>query len=166
MLLRLLLLSLGLVTLRAAPEYPKMGPDIYDPNADGAGQIAVAVAKAAAEHKHVLVDFGANWCIWCRRLDRTFESNPLVAPVLRANYELVLVDVNTRHGTKRNAEVNERYGNPIRLGLPVLVVLDGQGRRLVTQDSGDLEDGKDAHDPAKVIAFLERWKPAKNEPAR
>ena len=47
----------------------------------------------------------------------------------------------------------------IRHGLPVLVVLDAAGRPLTTQDTGALEDGKTAHDPAKVLAFLRRWAP-------
>jgi hypothetical protein len=48
------------------------------------------------------------------------------------------------------------YGNPTRLGLPVLVVLDADGRQLTTQSTGDLEKGN-AHDPAKVLAFLKKW---------
>ena len=153
------LLLVAAVTLRAEPEYPKMGPDIYDREADGATLITAAVAQAKAEHKHVLVDLGANWCIWCRRLNQTMESNPGVAKALRENFVLVLVDVNHRHGKKRNGAVNTQYGDPMAQGLPVLVVLDAEGQQLTTQETGALEDGKEAHDPAKVIAFLEKWAP-------
>jgi len=158
-LLPLLALLATAVTLRAEPEYPKMGPDIYDPASDGDAQIIVALTQAKAEHKHVLVMFGANWCIWCRRLHHTFETHPAVAKCLGENYVLVLMDVNMRHGIKRNYDINERYGNPIKEGLPVFVVLDGRGRQLTTQESGALEDGKDGHDPAKVLAFLKQWAP-------
>ncbi len=150
----LLLLS---VAAAAEPEYPKMGPDLYDTQADGTAQIAAAVAKAKAENKRVLVKLGANWCIWCRRLSHTFESDAAVAKALQENYVLVLVDVNHRHGKKRNDTVNDRYGNPMAQGLPVLVVLDADGKQLTTQETGALEDGKSAHDPAKVIAFLQKW---------
>ena len=34
------------------------------------------------------------------------------------------------------------------------------GKALVTQDTGKLEEG-DHHDPAKVLAFLNQWAPAK-----
>ena len=76
-----------------------------------------------------------------------------------------MIDVNQRHGTARNAAVNEKYGNPLKEGLPVLVVLDADGHRLVTQETGALEQGGgvEAHDPAKVLAFLEKWAP---QPAR
>lgn len=58
-----------------------------------------------------------------------------------------------RSGT--HAAINQRYGDPMQHGLPVLVVLDGQGRRVITQETGSLEIG-DRHDPAKVLEFLRR----------
>ena len=154
----LLLVGVGMLalSLHGAPEYPKMGADIYDTKADGTRQIATALQRAEAGHKRVLVMFGANWCIWCHRLHATFEKDATVAAALAQNFEVVLIDVNTRNGTKRNAEVNERYGNPIKLGLPVLVVLDASGKLLTTQDSGVLESGE-GHDPKKIVAFLKQW---------
>lgn len=153
------LLALGLVlSLRAAPEYPDKGPDIYDPKADGAKQIAAALEQARAQGKHVLLDFGANWCPWCRKLHHTFETAPEVRDRLAQDWVVVMIDVNMRHGEKRNYEVNLKYGNPIHQGLPVLVVLDADGHQLVTRETGALESG-DHHDPAKVAAFLDRWKP-------
>jgi thiol:disulfide interchange protein len=145
--------------LRADPEYPRMGPDIFDVKADAKADIAAALARASAEHKRVILDFGANWCIWCRRLHATFEANPDVAAALSKSFIVVMVDVNTRHGEKRNADVVARYGNPVRLGLPVLVVLDSDGKQLTTKDSGELEDGE-GHSPDKIVAFLALWAPA------
>ncbi len=151
--------ALGVSGLRGAPEYPNRGPDIYDPTADGTVLINAALQRARAEHKRVLLDFGANWCPWCHLLHQVFTTNPEVARLLGERYVLVMVDVNRRHGTARNAAVNEKYGNPIRLGLPVLVVLDATGRVIATQDTGALEkgDGTEADDPAKVLAMLQRW---------
>ena len=148
--------------LRAAPEYPDRGPDIYDPKASGTEQISRALAQAKAEGKRVLLDFGANWCPWCRKLEHTFQTAATVRERLDRNYIVVMIDVNMRHGEKRNADVNLKYGNPIHQGLPVLVILDADGQQLVTRETGALEEG-DHHDPAKVAAFLDRWKPA---PAR
>ena len=152
-----LLFATGL--LSAAPEYPKSGPDIYDPQADGAAQVAGALKEARSGHKVVLLDLGANWCSWCHALHRLFTTDPAVAAALDRDFVVVMIDVNTRHGVKRNADLNLKYGDPVRLGLPVLVVLDADGRQLTTQDSGELENGKDAHDPAKVLAFLRQWAP-------
>jgi thiol-disulfide isomerase/thioredoxin len=42
-------------------------------------------------------------------------------------------------------------------GVPYLTILDSDGKVLTNQETGALEDG-DHHDPAKVKAFLEKWK--------
>ncbi len=157
--LTLALLALILYpALRAAPEYPKIGPDIYDPKSDGDAQIVAALATAKAEHKNVLLMLGANWCIWCHRLHSAFENEPSVKKALRDNYVLVLVDSNWRNGVKRNHAINLRYDNPLKEGLPVLVVLDPDGKKLTLQETGALEEGA-IHSPAKVNAFLAQWAP-------
>ena len=47
-------------------------------------------------------------------------------------------------------------------GVPYLVVLDTEGKVVTKQETGALEEG-DHHDPAKVLAFLEKWRlPAKD----
>ena len=139
-----------------APNAGAASRDIYDPKADGGALVDAALARARAEHKRVLLDFGANWCPWCHSLHRLFTTNREVSAVLGGSYVLVMVDVNTRGGVARNAGINARYGNPIRLGLPVLVVLDADGRLLCTKDTGELEEGR-GHSPAKVLAFLRQW---------
>ena len=143
----------------ADPEYPKQGPDIYDREADGTTQIAAALTQAKAEHKRVLLKLGANWCVWCHRLSATMHESKPVAQELADNYILVLIDVNHRNGKSRNDAVNEKYGNPVQFGLPVLLVLDENGRLLTTQETGALEDGDKGHDPTKVLAFLRSWAP-------
>ena len=152
----LLAFLLFTAVLRADPEYPKMGPDIYDIHADGTRQIDAALAQARAAHKRVLLDFGANWCIWCRRLNATFQGDPSVAAKLSDSYVLVMVDVNRHHGPARNPDLIVKYGNPVRLGIPVLVVLDSGGRQLTTKDSGELEEGE-GHSPRKILEFLGEW---------
>ena len=156
--MKFLTFLLILTTALTAAEYPQMGEDIYDVQADASEDIAAALATAQAENKRVLLKFGANWCVWCHRLSETFHLEDSVAQNLTQNYVVVSVDVNTRHGTKRNAATVARYGNPTQHGLPVLVILDADGQILTTQETGALEKGS-AHDPAKVNAFLDQWAP-------
>lgn len=153
------LLALLFAAAHAAPEYPQQGPDIYDTHADASVDIAAALARAKAEHKNVLLDFGANWCPWCHKLHKLFTTGPAVSAALQRDYILVMVDVNSRHETARNTATDARYGHPIQHGLPVLVVLDADGNRLTTQDTGELEDG-DRHSPSLVLDFLAHWAPA------
>src|SRR3954463_2898848 len=110
----LFLLTALAFSLHAAPEYPQMGPDIYDAKADGKTQIAAALAKAAPAHKRVLVMFGANWCVWCHRLHHTFETDAKAAGALPSNDEFVLVAVTPRNGETRTADVDPRYGKPTK----------------------------------------------------
>ena len=147
----------------AAGESPAKSsrPTIYDTKADGAKQVADALITARREQKHVLLQFGANWCGWCHRLHNLFHANKEIAGLLNSNYIVVLIDVDKVDGKPHNADINARYGNPCQFGLPVLVVLDAEGKQLTTQDTGKLEQG-DHHDPAKVVAFLKRWSPGKS----
>jgi len=131
---------------------------IYDTEADGNEQIAAALKTATDEQKRVLLQFGADWCVWCHKLNDCFKENDEIAAALRENYILVPIEVNLLGERKHNADVNERYGNPTRHGLPVLVVLDADGNVLKTKDTGELNVDDD-YGPKKVLAFLNRWKP-------
>ena len=129
---------------------------IYDESADGGKQVEEGLVRAKKENKRVLLMFGANWCGWCHRLHKLFESDAQIAAKLKQDFVVVMIDVNKNH----NADVNQRHGNPTRFGLPVLVVLDAEGKALTTQDTGKLEED-DRHDPAKVLAFLNQWVPSR-----
>jgi thiol-disulfide isomerase/thioredoxin len=127
-------------------------PNIYDESADGSKQIADALGSATKEHKHVLLQFGANWCGWCHKLHNLFETDKSIAEILKSDYVVVMIDVNKGH----NDVTDTKYGHPTRFGLPAIVVLDADGKQLTTQDTGKLEDG-DHHSPDKVMAFLKEW---------
>ena len=142
--------------VRAGDEPKSTRPAIYDESADGSKQVAAALVIAKKENKRVLLQFGANWCGWCHRLHNLFQTDQSIAEKLKNDFVVVLIDVNKSH----NADTDLKYGHPMRFGLPVLVVLDADGKQLTTQDSGLLEEG-DHHSPVKVMAFLEAWTPKK-----
>ncbi|HEY4221944.1 MAG TPA: thioredoxin family protein [Myxococcota bacterium] len=127
----------------------------YDPSADGKKQIAAAVAQANTEHKRVLVVFGGNWCKWCKALDGLFQKDARIKAVLDKSFVVAHVDSDT------NGALNTEYKNPFVNGFPVILVLDGAGTLLHTQESGVLEkeDKSVGHDPDKVMAFLTAWVP-------
>jgi thiol:disulfide interchange protein len=148
----LLILVLGPAALSEDTTVKTPRPVIYDEGADGEKQITEALSLARKENKKVLLQFGANWCGWCHKLHQLCESDTAIAAKLKADYLVVLVDVNKGH----NGDINRKYGNPTRFGLPAIVVLDSDGRALITQDTGELEAG-DHHDPTKLLAFLNKW---------
>lgn len=138
-------------------------PPIYDTKADGEKLIADALVVAKRENKRVLAEFGANWCIWCRRMHAMLHSHPEVSPFFEQNYLLVMVDVDEVDGKTHNLNLIERYGDPTTNGIPGLVVLDADGKVLKVQDTEPFQRG-DEYDPAKVLQFLKEFapKPAAN----
>lgn len=146
----------------AAPKQPGPGiaeapavrktpaPPVYDEAADAKADVSAAVAKAKKEKKRVLVTLGANWCGWCRALDRTFTQDPRVAAAIAKSYVPLKVDVGRMN---RNLDLTASWGVDVKKGVPLLVVLDGKGKVVKVQDTAALEAGK-GHDPDKILAFL------------
>jgi len=132
-------------------------PKIYDESADGAKQIERALADAKSGNKRVLLQFGANWCGWCHKLHRLFASDHAISERLKADYVVAMIDVNKGH----NVDLVRKY-KAENLGLPFLVILDGDGKQLTTKNTGDLEEG-DHHSPDKVMSFLKMWAPKNDQ---
>src|SRR5262245_53341770 len=65
---------------------------IYDEKADARALIEQAVQRAKADDKHVLIQWGGNWCGWCYKLHDLFESNEQIHTLLSSEYELVFID--------------------------------------------------------------------------
>lgn len=126
---------------------------LYNPLADVKKDVAAAVAKAKKEGKHVLLQVGGNWCVWCYRYDGFVKGDTTLNRIINENY--VVYHLNYSQENK-NPDYLKTVGFPQRFGFPVFVVLDANGQRLHTQDSGLLEKGK-SYDPDKVKTFLQAW---------
>ncbi len=111
----------GAVCFSQAPAKDKI---IYNETANAHTEIKEALEKAAAEHKRVIVVFGANWCYDCHVLDAAFHRAD-VAPIIAANYEVVHVDIGRG---KKNQDLMEQYEVPMKKGIPGLAVLDPDGK--------------------------------------
>ena len=138
--------------LSAADEPTANKHPIYDESADGQAQIATAVTIAQEQHKRVLLQFGANWCIWCRQLHMLFSTDSTLSGFLKSNYVVTTIDLNKDH----NKSLVSLY--KAKRSLPFLVVLDSDGKHLTTKQTDDLEEG-DHHSPQKVMSFLKEWAP-------
>lgn len=132
---------------------PQEAPKVYDETADGAAQIAAALAVAQRDNTRVLVQWGANWCGWCIKLDATLKSDKDLAREVLYEYEVVHVDIGK---WDKHLALVEKYGADIKEhGVPFWTILDGDGKVLANQATGPLEKG-DAHDPQKVLAVLKQ----------
>src|SRR6266487_6700664 len=59
---------------------------LYTPEENAEKGIADAVKKAKAEGKHVFVQIGGNWCIWCARFHEFISGDKQIDSLINANY--------------------------------------------------------------------------------
>ena len=160
---RFLPLVLILLLLQPAGLLAQTAPKkvtIYNPQADAAADIAVAVKKANAEGKHVLLQIGGNWCSWCLKFHELTTTDARLDSAIKANYVVQKVNYSKEN---QNLPVLQSLDYPQRFGFPVFVVLDGKGKRLHTQNSAYLEEDK-GYSQKKILEFLSHWSPAALDP--
>lgn len=143
---------------QAEPAYQPVGQ--YDPKRDAAADIEAAVAEAGRTKRHVLIEVGGEWCVWCHRLDAYLKQRKKLSALLERNFVVVKVNHSPEN---ENEEVLSRY--PEVAGYPHFFVLDGQGKLLHSQDTARLEKGKSYH-ARKFKRFLTRWGPKRSAPSR
>ena len=137
----------------------------YNPNADAKADLKKAIDKAKKENKHVLIQIGGNWCPWCLRFHAMANGAQKIDSILRKDYVYLLLNYSKEN---KNWDLMEQLGFPNRFGFPVFVILDGNGTRLHTQDSGLLEHrdpNVKGYDTAKVVLFLREWNVRALDPA-
>jgi len=131
---------------------PRPGQQLYDPNADARAQINAALAQSRTDHRLVLLDFGADWCLDCWILERLYQT-PQVAGYLDEHFRIVRIDVGQ---FDRNLPVVNKYGKPIEGGVPAVVVLAPTGQVVATTRDGSLEAARRLL-PDDLRRMLEQW---------
>ena len=143
---------LAIALLSAAAVAIAALPSIYPDPSKAAADVAAAIKTAGVTHKRVILDFGGDWCTDCHVLDTYFhDQNNL--PFLEANY--ILVHVNIGH-MDANTSLAERYGVPLKKGVPALAVLDDAGKLIYSQKGGEFESMRHMQSTS-VQEFLQRW---------
>jgi thiol:disulfide interchange protein len=129
---------------------------LYNPYANVARDIEQALIKAKKEKKHVLLQVGGNWCVWCYRFNSFIQTDSLLKRLVNDNYVIYHLNYSKEN---KNLEYLKKLGYPQRFGFPVLIVLNADGKQLHTQDTALLERGN-GYDEEKVKSFLKNWSPA------
>jgi thiol:disulfide interchange protein len=137
------------------PQKPKIADKpVYDEAADARKDVAAAVAKAKKENRRVLIQWGANWCGWCKWLAGTMRTNGALARELMYEYDVVHVDVGR---FDKNMDLAKELGADFK-AIPFLTILDADGKALVQQNTEPFEtkdeSGKGGHDAKKLLAFF------------
>jgi thioredoxin-related protein len=133
---------------------------LYSPTEDAGRHISEAVSKAKAEGKHVFIQIGGNWCIWCARFNDFVTTDKSLDSLINKNFVVYHLNYSKEN---YNAAILAKYGYPQRFGFPVFLILDGNGKLLHTQNTGYLEEGK-SYSSNKIAGFLNDWSPKALDP--
>lgn len=125
----------------------------YDEAADARADLKRALATARAEGKKVMVVFGANWCPDCIVLDKSMKEGRLKALVER---EFVTVKVDVAR-FKKNLDLAEQVGVPLKKGIPTMAVLDADGRTVYATLEGEVGDARDMGEAGLYKFFDRKW---------
>jgi thioredoxin-related protein len=121
------------------------GPAITPTAPPAASLISEALKTAKVEDKAVMLEFRADWCKWCARLDTALRS-PEIGGLFHDNYVVVKLTV-------QESEDKVAFENPGaqeilnevgagEAGIPVVVFLDKEGNRignsLMMRDGGNI----------------------------
>jgi protein disulfide-isomerase len=92
-----------------------------------------AKKQAAAERKHVLLDFtGSDWCTWCVKIDKEIFAKADFKTFSAKS--LVLVELDFPAGREQSAALkaqNQALGRQFKVtGYPTLVLLDSAGKEV------------------------------------
>ncbi|HRF19150.1 MAG TPA: thioredoxin family protein [Chitinophagaceae bacterium] len=135
---------------------------LYNPGDNAEKQIEAAVEKAKDSGKHVMLQIGGNWCVWCARFNDFVTNDKSLDSLLNANYVVYHLNYSKEN---KNLDILKKYSFPQRFGFPVFLVLNEKGQLLHTQTSWYLEAGK-GYDKEKVTAFFNDWGKKALDPAQ
>jgi thioredoxin-related protein len=144
-----LVLSIVTISITSQADH---GP--YDPSRDAFKDFEAAQVQANEEDKLILVQIGGNWCSWCHKLERFFNSNTAIKTLRDETFVAIKVNVSPEND-------NEAFLNnmPEFEGYPFLVITDKDGQVLNSRTSGALEEGL-GYSEAKFKEYFEYWKDA------
>jgi thioredoxin-related protein len=128
--------------------------NLYHPEENAKLAISKAVVQAKKSGKHVLIEIGGNWCIWCSRFNDFVTKDKSLDSLVSSNYVVYHLNYSKEN---KNKDLLAKYGYPQRFGFPVFLILNEKGELIHTQSSWYLEDGKKSYDKEKVTAFFTDW---------
>ena len=130
------------------------GRTVYDVNLEPATAVAAARERAQRENRRVLVVLGGNWCQWCLALDDLMATHEEIREHLGNHFVVVKLD------SAKAKALDEAWGKPTKLGVPVMVFLDAEGKPRHVQETVSLERWQGrilSHDPDRVLDVLREW---------
>lgn len=110
----------------------------YGPPEAAPAALAAAKAQAKDSKRAVMLVFGADWCKDCRVLESEM-AKPELAGQLASGYLIVKVNVDR---FDRNTDIAERYGVPLKKGIPAVAVISPNDKVLAATTAGELASAR------------------------
>jgi thioredoxin 1 len=123
----------------------------YDEKADARADVALAISRAAATHKYVLLDFGGNWCPDCRITAGVLAMSG-VETWIDKNFVVVFIDAGRMN---KNLDIAQAYDVKIT-AVPTMIVLDPEGRMLNAGNPAALQDAR-GMSPQAIVDTIYGW---------
>ena len=153
-----IVLFLALPCLLKAQDLSKF--KLYKPEENAETAISEAMKEAKENKKHIFIQVGGNWCIWCARFNDFITKDRSIDSMVHKNFVIYHLNYSKEN---YNKSFLAKYRFPQRFGFPVFLVLDAKGNLLHTQNSAYLEEGK-GYSKAKVMEFFSHWSPEALDP--
>lgn len=134
---------------------------LYKPDENAEKAIEAALKEAKQSGRHVFIQAGGNWCIWCARFNDFITTDKSIDSLVQKNYVVYHLNYSKENYNKK---IMAKYGFPQRFGFPVFLVLNSKGELLHTQNSAYLEESK-GYDKGKVVEFFQHWSPSALDPS-
>jgi len=132
--------------------YEQLG---YEPLADPDQQLSVAMKKAQAEDKWVLLIGGGDWCTWCWHLNEILHDNETVKSELEQAF--VVQKIYWRQPSLNEAFA-ARFGD---IGFaPFMILIDDKGKVRMAKAAADfMFDGRaNRYEIKRLQQFIRYWK--------
>ena len=124
---------------------------LFNETRDAYEDLQMARARALRERKNILIELGADWCIWCHRLE-TFIRSHSGLHLLRSH---LYVHVRIHAGDGETFSEVCKLLPPFE-SIPHYFVFRAAGQFLHSQDTSSLEEG-DSYNYERVWEFLSIW---------
>jgi thiol-disulfide isomerase/thioredoxin len=103
--------------------------------------LSKAKTQAQAQHKNILLEFGASWCGNCRLYDR-FLDDPQMHAILSRAFVFATMDTGEHAGDTKHANTPGGVDFEASIGgkgegFPWLVILDADGKPIISSDRPD-----------------------------
>jgi len=122
----------------------------YDEAANANADVQQGLDATRADHKLLLLVFGANWCKDCREFDKALRGTSRA--LIEDRFDVVKIDVGN---FDKNLDLAERYGNPIKRGIPAVVIVGADGQVAYSTKAGELANARKMGDTG-IYDFLVR----------